>query len=350
MRFSFDESQLEFAAQLRSFAEKECTPADVRKGWNAVPGWSRERWAALVDMGVVGLCVPEGMGGLGLGMVDLVLLLEETGRSAMPEPVLANTCVAAPLLAEVARVEEDRRRVERASRLLAGIGGGNSLVAVGFARTEPLVANAVGSDFLLLEKASELHLVPSTDVTVHPRLSIDGARDLGEVEWEASQSTLLCGPEGRSRPMLDRAWHRAAMGAAATLVGVGDKLVSMAAGYALERKQFGKQIGSFQAVKHLLADALERVEFARPVVYRAALSLDERDPDAGRHASEAKALASEAAVGAARAALQVHGAIGYTWEADLHFWMKRAWSLASAWGDARFHRARVLEALLAERR
>jgi alkylation response protein AidB-like acyl-CoA dehydrogenase len=117
----------------------------------------------------------------------------------------------------------------------------------------------------------------------------------------------------------------------------------MTAAYALDRKQFGAPIGSFQAVKHHLANALIRLEFARPAVYRSAWSLDEGDPGAGVHASMAKALASDAATLASRIALQVHGAIGYTWEHDLHLWMKRAWSLAASWGDARHHRARVLE-------
>jgi len=126
---------------------------------------------------------------------------------------------------------------------------------------------------------------------------------------------------------------------------VADRLLSMAAQYAKDRSQFGKPIGSFQAVKHHLADALVRVEFARPVVYRAAWSLQHGDPDASMHASMAKAMASEAATLAARTALQVHGAIGYTWEHDLQLWMKRAWSLAAAWGDAATHRARVLERL-----
>ena len=139
------------------------------------------------------------------------------------------------------------------------------------------------------------------------------------------------------------------MGTGAVLVGVADRLVTMAAQYAEDRMQFGKPIGSFQAVKHHLADALVRVEFARPVVYRAAWSLSEGEPDARLHASMAKALASDAAALAARTALQVHGAIGYTWEHDLHLWMKRAWSLAADWGDAAAHRARVLESLLARR-
>jgi alkylation response protein AidB-like acyl-CoA dehydrogenase len=107
------------------------------------------------------------------------------------------------------------------------------------------------------------------------------------------------------------------------------------------RKQFGSAIGSFQAVKHHLADALVKLEFARPVVYRAAYSMSHRSESAALHVSMAKVYASEAALLAARTALQCHGAIGYSYEHDLHLWMKRAWALAATWGDASWHRARV---------
>jgi alkylation response protein AidB-like acyl-CoA dehydrogenase len=123
-------------------------------------------------------------------------------------------------------------------------------------------------------------------------------------------------------------------------------MIILAADYAKVRQQFGKPIGSFQAVKHLLADARVALEFARPVVYRAAWSLGTRAPSASHDASMAKAVASDAADLAGRHALQVHGAIGYTWECDLQLFMKKAWALSGAWGDAPTHRALVLEAAL----
>src|SRR5439155_24977645 len=107
------------------------------------------------------------------------------------------------------------------------------------------------------------------------------------------------------------------------------------------REQFGRPVGSFQAVKHHLADVLVQLELARPVVYRAAWSLAHRLPERSTHVSMAKACASDAAGEAARAALQCHGAIGYSFEHDLHLWMKRAWALARTWGDAAWHRARI---------
>jgi alkylation response protein AidB-like acyl-CoA dehydrogenase len=148
---------------------------------------------------------------------------------------------------------------------------------------------------------------------------------------------------------LRRAAERAAVGTAAELIGLAEQMISLAAAYAKERHQFGRPIGSFQAVKHLLAGAQVKLEFARPVVYGAAWALDEGESNASVAASTAKACASDAADEAARISLQVHGAIGYTWECDLHLYLKRAWALSSAWGSAADHRARVLDALVGQR-
>jgi alkylation response protein AidB-like acyl-CoA dehydrogenase len=357
VHFAFDEQQLEFRAQLRAFAEKECTPADVREAWASPSGWSRRRWAGLADMGVVGLTVPAEHGGLGLGLVDLVLLLEEAGRAGVPEPVLETAALAVPALAAVAPAvvpaasgsasAPSSASAELAAHWLARVAAGGTAVAVGTA-SMVAVPGTVGADLLLLEHAGALHAVAAEAVTLEPQPVLDGSRRLARVQWQPSPATVVASGAA-AEGVLAGIGERAAMGTGALLVGVADRLVAMAAQYAGERVQFGKPIGSFQAVKHHLADALVRVEFARPAVYRAAWSLQEGDPDAGVHASMAKALSSEAALLAARTALQVHGAIGYTWEHDLQLWMKRAWSLAAAWGDAAAHRARVLEALLARR-
>ena len=301
------------------------------------------RTGRAAEMGVVGITVPEEYGGLGLGLIDVVLLLEEAGRSGLPEPLVETVALGAPLLAEAPGPQGTVLR----ARWLSAVADGGVTIAVGLS-TMPAVPGAVGADLLLLERDGELHAVPAAAAVLTARPALDGSRRLAEVEWEPSPATLVVsGFEAEG--VLDALGDRAAMGTGAVLVGVADRLVAMAASYAQERMQFGKPIGSFQAVKHHLADALVRVEFARPMVYRAALSLTEGDPDAGLHASMAKAMASDAATLAARTALQVHGAIGYTWEHDLHLWMKRAWALAAAWGDAATHRARVLETLVARR-
>ena len=341
MHFAFDEHQLEFRAQLRAFADKECTPAQLREAWESELGWSRPRWGALAEMGVVGLTVPTEHGGLGLGLVDVVLLLEEAGRSGLPEPLLETTVLGVPILAGAAGATP-----ALAVPWLERVARGDAVVTVGLS-SMPAVPAAGGADLLVLEHDGELHAVPRADATVTPRPALDGSRRPAQVQWEPSPATRLYRGD-EAEVVLAQLGDRAAMGAGAVLVGIADRMIAMAALYAGQRHQFGKPIGSFQAVKHHLADALVRVEFARPAVYRAAWSLSEGEPDAGVHASMAKALASDAAVLAARTALQVHGAIGYTWEHDLHLWMKRAWALAASWGDAARHRARVHDSLVSE--
>lgn len=332
MQFAFDDRQLEFRTQLRALADKLCTPSDLRASWDSAHGWSRQRWQALADLGVTGLTVPEEHGGLGLGQVDLVLLLEEAGRAGLPEPLLDTVAVGAPLLAAVGTWPG-------AADWLAKVAGGEAVLAVA-EPTRPLVVTA-GADLLLVWRDDALLALPADLARVSVRRSIDGARRLWELEEPGDGAEVLASGEEATR-LRQLAADRGAAAAAAVLVGVAERLITMAAGYAKERTQFGRAIGSFQAVKHHLADAFVRLEFARPLVYRAAWSIDEGQADASRHASMAKAGASDAASLAARVALQVHGAIGYTWEHDLHLWMKRAWALAAAWGDAGTHRASVL--------
>jgi alkylation response protein AidB-like acyl-CoA dehydrogenase len=336
VHFAFDEEQLAFRSHLRAFAEKECSPAQLREAWASELGWSPTRWRGLAEMGVVGLTVPAEHGGVGLGFVDLVLLLEEAGRSGLPEPVLETTALAVPALVEAEGPNADAVRV----RWLDGVAAGDAVVTVGL-QDAPGVTAAAGAHLLLLEHDGSLHALEGADVAVTARPSIDGAHRLARVTWNPTPDTVLVSG-APARAALSSLRRRAAVGTAALLVGIAERLVTMASDYAKERHQFGKPIGSFQAVKHHLADAAVRVEFARPVVYRAAWSLAEGEPDDALHASMAKASASDAATLAARAALQVHGAIGYTWEHDLHLWMKRAWSLSAAWGDAGWHRSRLL--------
>jgi alkylation response protein AidB-like acyl-CoA dehydrogenase len=345
MKFAFDEQQLEFRAQLRAFAHKECTSTHVREAWTSALGWEPRRWESLAQMGIVGLTVPEAYGGLGLGLVDVVLLLEEAGRACMPEPLLETTVLGVPLLVAASDPRSEARRADWLPR----IGAGESVLTVGLASMTAVPA-AQGADLLLLEHCvgnkRELHAVPAEAVDRVPRPALDGTRRPASIAWDPSAETMFA--SGRNAEhLLSATFDRAACGSAALLTGLADRMITMTAQYALERTQFGKPIGSFQAVKHHLVNALVRLEFARPVVYRAAWSLDNAASDASAHASMAKAEASGAALLAARVALQVHGAIGYTWEHDLHLWMKRAWALAAAWGDARSHRSKVLDSLVA---
>ena len=346
MHFAFTDQQLEFRDAVRQVLAKECTTDDVRAAYDA-PAARTARWATLAELGVTGLTVPDAHGGLGLGLVDLVPLVEEAGRVALPEPLGTTTGIAAPLLADLSASGSDATT----GPLLAAIAAGDLTAAVADARWPGApVAGADGAELLVLvadgAEGPEVHALDGSTTAVTPVASLDPTRRLGTPAWAPSPASLLASG-GTARAAIDRTADRAAVVTGAELLGLADAMIARTADYARDRQQFGKPIGSFQAVKHLLAGAQVPLEFARPVVYGAAWALDAAEPDASRSASVAKAYASEAALEAARVALQVHGAIGYTWECDIHLYLKRTWALSEAWGSAGDHRSRLLDSLLA---
>jgi alkylation response protein AidB-like acyl-CoA dehydrogenase len=294
MRFAFTDDQLAFRDAVRDLLERECTPAHVRAAWTNDTGRVPGLWNQLVDMGVVGMLAPESAGGLGMTMVDLVLILEETGRYAVPEPIVETAAIGVHV---TGRVDQAVTYGERYAP---------------WADTADVVITAAG--------------VFSGDRALTPHPSVDGARRLFEVAGTATTAALSLEP--------------GIVGIAAQQCGLADRMLELTTNYVKERKQFGVPVGSFQAVKHHLANARVAIEFARPLVYRAAVTLDPV------HASMAKSKADEAALTTARAALQCHGAIGYTTEYDLHLYMKRAWAMARTGGDGQWHRDRVGRAIL----
>ena len=339
MQFAFSDDQRTFQTSMRTFLERECTPTQIRALWETETGRSKERWSRLAEMGLLGALVPERCGGLGMDEIDLVLLLEETGRAALPEPVLDTAAVAVPLLAGLegsALADDWLRRVP----------AGEAMVAVGH-RANAFVADAHVADLLLLPHGDELHAVPGARATLERQPCNDPSRRLFSVRWTPAADTRVAGGTQAKR-LLVAALDRGALGAAAELLGAGQQLVDLAVRYATQREQFGRPIGSFQAVKHMLANVAVRLEFARPVVYRAAFSVARDTASRAVDVSHAKVATAEAAAQAARVALQVHGAMGYTWEVDLHIWMKRAWTLGLAWGSTAWHRERVARIVLDE--
>ncbi len=336
MRFAFSDDQLMFRDTVRDLLDKECQPEQVRFAWVDGDGRVPELWQGLADMGVLGVQVPERHGGLGLTELDLVLLIEETGRVGLPDPIVEAVAVAAPLLAEAAPADVQ-------ARWLPPLAAGTALVTTHFGG--PLVSCADTADLVLAARADRLVAVPRSALQVERQASVDGSRRLFRVDWSDGDATILAeGPAADEA--LGRAHDRGAVACAAQLLGLGQTMLELTVGYVQERRQFGAPIGSFQAVKHHLADALLQLEFARPVVYAAAWALATGDPGASRAASHAKAAASDAARLVGRQALQCHGAIGYTVEYDLHLYLKRVWALSAAWGDASWHRRRVAEFVL----
>jgi alkylation response protein AidB-like acyl-CoA dehydrogenase len=334
VRFTFTDDQLDFQAAVRDFLAKECPPEVVRDGW-ADDAADDGVWAGLAEMGVVGFTTPEEHGGLGLGWVDLVLLLEETGRVALADPVVETVAVAAPLLVAAGGSE--------AEAWLARLATGALRVAVTLPGV-PYAAGAHRADLFLVGEAGRVVAYPRDEVVLTRQPALDGSRHLATVVPDGPGVELASGPSADA--LVEAAFDALALGYAAQMLGLGARMLELAGAYAKERVQFGVAIGSFQAVKHHLSNGLLKVDIAKPVTYRAAHSFDTGSPDRARDVSMAKAYASVAADFAARTSLQVHGAIGYTYEYDLQLFMKRAWSLAAAAGDAAWHRERVAKAVL----
>ncbi|HKJ25866.1 MAG TPA: acyl-CoA dehydrogenase family protein [Myxococcota bacterium] len=328
MDFDFSEDQRLLQQAVRDFLEGECPPEWVRAQWQTDTGRDPAFWKRLAEVGVPGLLVPEAHGGLGLDETDLVLLLEETGRAALAEPVVA-TSVGAALLREIDG--------PLAATWLPKVASGDARLAVGHAGS-PFVADAHVADLLFLSHEGALHAVPAERARVEAQPSIDGGQRLFLVGFDVGEPAA---DGDLARALQDAALDRGALCCAAEALGVADRLIALAVDYAGQRKQFGVAIGSFQAVKHMLADVKVELEYARSHVHRAAWSVAHAAATRAVDVSMAKLAACDAARAAARVSLQVHGAIGYTYEQDVHVWMKRAWSLDLAFGDSVFHRARL---------
>lgn len=337
MEFNFSEDQELLQQTVRDFLEAEAPVEHIRAVWDSETGRSPAFWAKLAEIGVPGLLVPEEYGGLGLDEIDIVLVLEETGRAALAEPVIHTAAVGVPML-----VEADNPIQARA--WLPKVAEGSAILAIGH-DASPFVSDAHVADLFLLNADDAVHAVMADHVSVTPQITNDPAKKLFSIDWTPSSETLLVdGDKGRS--LQAAAFDRGALATAAQLLGVGQRLIEMSVLYATQRKQFGVPIGSFQAVKHMLANEKVKIEYARSLVYRAAHSVATNDASRAADVSMAKIATSEAAVDTAKTALQVHGALGYTWEQDLHVWMRRTWSLDTAWGNRAFHRRRLASAVI----
>ena len=340
MDFTFNDDQLTFREAMSRFLMTEAAPEMLREIWETDVGRSPELRGKLAEQGLTALSVPEDCGGLGMDDVAWALMSQELGYYAIPDSLADTAYVSAGLIKALPAGSHDREA------LLGRIADGSVRIAVGHP-VNPLVADAATADLLLLPHGDEVHLVPRAlvDVTANP--SIDLSRRLAGLAWEPSSGTRVAAGDAGRRLWAD-ALNRGTLSVAGQLLGLAQRMLDLSVDYAAQRKQFGKPIGSFQAVKHHLADVATRIEFAKPVLYRAAYALAHGTPAAAIHASHAKLACGEAAWLAARHGIQVHGAMGYTWEVDLQMFMKRSWALDASWGDRGFHKSRVAEAILAE--
>ncbi len=310
MDFRFSQDALDLAEGACSFLEGANPPERLRtqEGRDSL-------WPQLAELGLLGVLAPGSAGGLGLGDDSFVLIAEAAGRVGLPEPLVDVAAIAVPLGAA-------------ADRIILPV--------------HPLAPNVHGADQadgFLIADGDDVYNVAANRASVTPVQSIDPNRVLCKVEADVAGCEKIA--------TADQMAVRGAIYTAAQLLGLTDAMICMATDYAKERTQFGQPIGGFQAIKHHLASAQVKLEFARPVVYRAAAALAvDPAPKQKLNASHAKLAANEAARFASEVAIQVHGAMGYTFEVDLHYFMKRAWALEGLWGDTNHHLEIVNQAVI----
>ena len=354
--------QEQFGAALHELLSGADVPGAAR-AWAAgdrAPGYAV--WQQLAGLGVTGLAVPERSGGLGAGPLDLVVACEELGHHALPGPVAESLGAVPQLLAGLlaAATEHpgpdgagpdsagpdsagpdsagpDSELAERCAGWLAALADGELLGTLAAPPRLPYAVNTEAAGLVLLAEGGGTVWLAAPD-TQHQ--SVDGTRWLAEVH---GTQLLADGPVAARA--VGQAVQFGTLASAAQLLGAGRALLETSVRHASQRAQFGRPIGSFQAVKHQLADVAVGLEFARPLLDAAAVTAGHGWATAGRDVSAAKVACADAAYRAARTALQVHGAIGYTEEHDLSLWLAKVRALVAAWGSQAAHRAAVLAAV-----
>jgi len=380
--FGFSEEQELLRATARKFLENECPSSTVRKLMVTPEGTTPEFWAKLAEQGWLGLIFPEVYGGAALGVVDLVVLMEEMGRVVMPGPYLSTVVLGGLALLEagseaqkkqwlpriaagetratLALTEPNARWDAQGVTATAAATGGGAFTLSG---TKLFVPDAHVADLLVVaartgpgaggaaaagsEEGVSLFLVPrrapGLEVTLLP--TMDQTRKLCEVKLAGVRvpADALLGVPGQGWRPLRRVLERATVALCAEMCGGAQRVLEMTTEYAKIRVAFGKPIGAYQGVKHKAADMLVEVENAKSITYYTAWAVDENAPDATLAVSMAKACVSDAYRRVAGAGIQLHGGIGFTWEHDLHLYFKRAKSSEFTFGDATHHRERVAQ-------
>ncbi len=349
MNFGFDEQQRELgdtvAAALADMAP--LTAPDLE------PNGHAEAWDSLAGLGLFALLVPEAQDGVGLSMVDLALSIEAVGAGLAP-PLVASTLIATDLIGHFGSEAQKASHLPAIARgevriAIATVDGPGAVVRNGRLQGQKLLVSGASDADLLLVTAGEdrLLLVETRTDGVATELhdSLDPSACLARVTFEQVElgnDSGLGGPNATGR-MLDVA----ATVHAGMLCGIANRMLMTAVDYAKTREQFGKPIGSFQAIKHRCADMAVAVEAARSAAYYAFWAISERHPDAPRAASMAKAYCGEAARFVCNEAIQVHGGMGFTWELGLHRFLRRSKLFQHSFGDTAFHQERVVAATLA---
>lgn len=367
MYFDLTDEQQAIKSTARGFLAARYKSERIRELAESQHGFEQSDWAEMAELGWPGLALPEEWGGQGLGIVELAVLFEEMGYALAPSPLLSNTLVG---LALTLCGSDDQR--ERFLRPLAagekrGVpalwDAGSPATPGGFtmeARAsgggivldgeKVLVPDAGAADFFVVATADgKRHLVDAgaSGITVTAEPSIDLTRRLSSVRFEAVEVAAEDTMPAEAADYYP-VFFRICVALAAESTGLAQRAMKMAVEYAKDRQQFGRPIGAYQAVSHRCAQMLLETENSRSAVYGAAWAADADPGSLPLAASTAKAYASDAGWRVPDASIQVHGGIGFTWEHDLHFFLKRGKANAAMLGDARWHRERVADAVLAE--
>ena len=373
MDIGFTEEQELLRDTARKFLAGECPTTFVRRMMATEDAVTPEFWQKLAEQGWLGITYAEEDGGSGLGLVDLVVLMEEVGRAVMPGPYPASVLLGGAAIAEAG---SPAQRQEFLPRIAAGEAkatlaatepnarwdaagvtlsaretrgaftlSGTKLFVPDAHLADVLVVAARTRDGSTMEDGISLFLVPkgTPGVAVRVLPSIDETRKLCEVKFDivTLPATALIGELHDGWPALARVTDRAAVALSAEICGAAQRVLDMTVEYAKLRQAFGKPIGSYQGVKHKCADMLIEIENAKSLTYYAAWAVDEAEPDAAMAVSMAKAAASDAGRKVCAAGIQLHGGIGMTWEHDLQLYLKRAKASEIALGDATWHRERI---------
>ncbi|MBX3026685.1 acyl-CoA/acyl-ACP dehydrogenase [bacterium] len=376
MDFGFSEEQEMLRQSVREFLEAECPMTYVRQMMEDERGFSEEQWRKMAELGWTGLIVPEQYGGAGLNMVDMVVVLEEMGKVVFPGPFFASAILGGiaidlggseaqkqrwlPGLADgsrratLAQVEESGRWDADGIQLAAQAAGGGFTLS----GTKLFVHDAHNADLLIVPARSGGRGVNGITMLVVERKAqgvgvrvlktMDQTRKLCEVTFDdvAVGADAVLGAVGQGWPLLDRLVDRAKVALCAEMCGGAQKVLEMSVEYAKVREQFGKPIGSFQAIQHKCANMMVQVESAKSATYYAAWAVANDVAEAHLAACMAKAYTSDAYRFVSAEGIQIHGGIGFTWEHDMHLYFKRAKGSEVTFGDATHNRELVAQVVL----
>lgn len=337
MHFAFTSEQAMIAETAAALFAASATSGRTRAAMADGTGMDRALWAEFCDMGLAGVALPEIYGGAGLGVIELAILAEAAGRHVAALPFLASTIAASAIAAG----GTDAQREQWLPRLASGAAIGTLALGVMEARHFDFVPHGAVADLFVVAAGERVTLVTrdAPGATVTPQTTMDETRPLARLTLPGVAGEAL--PSSAAALVAARAVGCVAI--AADALGGAQACLDRTVAFARERVQFGRAIGSFQAVKHRLADMMVEIEQARSAVYWAACALDEGAPDAAMAVHAAKAFAADTYSACAGAMIQLHGGIGFTWEHDAHLFFKRARADSTLLGTPEWHRERVAQ-------